>query len=291
MDFSLLYVAQMTTFKPVACPPPPSVLTSHKRLTFAAAWVAALSCVLACDPDTNKPTDNPGTGCTWWYSTGSAELRNEISFQEDVRMKKDWEDLPFCYCNLYQYPVPCPTCPPMTDSVTIADALTWSIQQTTTQSFAFALKEWLIDCLTYTYTLTVAEQQSLSGTHTETTTITFARQATGCFTRYYRQVWYKKTRTGKQTAVWTYLWVPRKASGDPCGDAVKTECSEVSASGTVVWNTYPNYEWAPGQPPCGGVAITNPDPWDGKREKPCCEPLCPPPSPPALPCCGCMTHP
>lgn len=205
-------------------------------------------------------------------------------------MKKDWVDLPFCFCGLYYPTTPCPTCPPVENQVITTDTLQWTVQSTTTQSSALSLKDDLIGALGYTFTLTTAEQQSLSGTHTETTTFTLRRQAIGCFTRYYRQVWYKRSRTGKQYTDWTYSWIARKASGESCGQAAQTYCSELTAYGKVIWNTFPNYEWAPSEPPCGGVPISSPDPWDGKREKPCCEPLCPPPPLPALPCCGCLTN-
>ncbi len=261
-----------------------------QSVAFVSALVFALSPGLSCDPATNKPTTNAGAGCTWWYRNGIPSERNVLTSSSDVKMKKGWQQLDFCFCGLYIYPEVCPTCPPLENQVTITDSMTWTVQNTVTESSAFALKEFLIDALSYTYTLTTAEQQSLSGTHTETTTFTFRRQAVGCFTRYYREVWEKRTRSGKRLKNWVYYWQGFTATGTDCGTLAQTTCTETTM-GTAVWNTYPNYQWAPSEPPCGGVPIQNPDEWDGKREKPCCTPLCPPPSPPTQSCCGCITQP
>jgi hypothetical protein len=251
--------------------------------------VVSRSQPLPCSPDNYEPTQPPFPGCEWWYFNSSHIEWNAITFRSDERKTSAWEDLPFCGCQWYPHYVPCPSCPPLTTTVTLTDTLTWSVSSTTTTQDALALKSDLIVDMSYTYQLTEAEQAALTGTHTETTQYQFTRQAILCFTRYYRTVWWERVRKGERKRKWTYYW-EEWCGGYSSGQFTHTFCESVVAQGEATWNTYPNYEWAPGEPPCGGVPIGDPDPWDGMREKPCCWPLCEIPRG-MQPCCGCEAAP
>lgn len=243
-----------------------------------------------CDPGNYCPNTPPSEGCDeWTYFGTNVSIVTKITVSADTLQNTSWEPLPFCACGWYPVTIPCPACPPITTEVSISDTLQWTVTTSLEQEYALDLKAELIVEVGFSGTLTLAEQQSLSGTHTEITTTTFSRQPILCFTRHYRQQWTQHVRGGERIRKWTYYWIDFCAKPEPV--EVETTCEEILAQGIVTWNTYPNYQWAPQKPPCGGVAIQTPDPWGGKREEPCCENVCSPPPPPQLPCCGCSSQP
>lgn len=242
-----------------------------------------------CGPTGNEPTSDPGPNCTWWYQDAIVFDRQVITSSHDTEQHSAWERLPPCACGFYGPTIPCPSCPDSALVKTLADTLQWTTTSTISDAVALSLRAKLLLDMGYSYTLTATEQLALSGTHTETTQYTLHRVPILCFTRYYRQIWTHHDRTGVTFRDWTYYWVARDQGMNECDAGTeKTTCTDVIASGTVTWNTYPNYEWAPQQPPCGGVAVTIQDPWGGTRETPCCSTVCVPPPPGENPCCGCI---
>lgn len=242
-----------------------------------------------CDPGDYEPSVSPGVGCTWWYITGAFSERIVILSATDTRMTEPWTNLPPCACGWYPYTVPCPRCEANCTTVTLTDTLQWSVSLSTgsTIQSGLSLKNELIGEVGWNGALTASEERSLSGTRTVSVQEEFCRQPIMCFTRYYRQTWWKRSRTGRLNRDWIYFWQANSAGGVPCGANAFTECTEIGATGSVKWSTRPNYEWAPQEPPCGGVPVQNPDPWDGKRETPCCSTVCEPPPLGTYPCCGC----
>lgn len=241
-----------------------------------------------CDPDGNFPKAPPPAGCKWEYE-GSGTFyaeRHVLVSSSDIDVFGPWDILTNCACGWYPETVPCPTCPPDPITKSITDTGTWSITTGTQQAAGFTLRSQLFADVGFSYTLTVSESQSLSATHTETSTITLNRQKILCFDRFYRERWVKRTRTRKMYFDWTYTW-RAWCNEIMTGTTVTTQCSQLVASGTFTWNGYPQFEWAPQKPPCGGVPIQTPDPWGGKREVPCWACVCSPPPPPEHPCCGC----
>jgi len=259
-------------------------------------WIFGISMMLAaytavaqpCDPLDYKPREDPGAGFRWEYQTGDSIVKFVKLGGADERRKTGWELLPFCGCAWYPHTVPCPTCPPVTTQVTSTDTLTWTVSTTSTRQEGLALKFTMFAEIGWNGSLTQAEQEQLSGTHTSTVTTTFVRQPVLCFNKWYRQVWQWRMYSGARVVTHRFSWRAVNARGE-MGKKAETTCKQETV-GRVEWNTYPNYEWAPGKPPCGGIPIQNPDPWDGKREEPCCPDVCTPPPSPAHPCCGCEFH-
>lgn len=236
------------------------------------------------------PKGGLGPGCNWQYDNASVEHRYELLSHESEQMFTQWELVPYCACAWYPHYVPCPSCPPDIDTITVTDTGQWSITvgQSGTHEFGLALRAHIFAAIGYNYQLTQSEQQSLSATHTETTQITRNRTRIMCFDRYLRQTWTKHVRKERSLADWTFYWV-EWCGNAPTNNTTTTLCTALIADGTLTWNTFPMYQYAPGQPPCGGVPIQNPDPWDSKRETPCCPDVCTPPPAPATPCCGCAS--
>lgn len=264
------------------------------RLWFAASLLC--SCVSwaraqNCDPDNHVPDQNPGPGCEWLYWSAFLTDRDHITESLDELRKGDWEKLPFCACGWYPHTIPCPGCPPIVSTVTHTDTISWSVSSTHGVQHALALKLKLFAEIGYTGTLTTQQQEALSGSHVRSVSTQFSRQPIMCFDRFYRLVWNHHHRAGERRREWTFVWVKICDESIVIDDRAYTYCSEVIASGSVTWDSFPNYQWAPQQPPCGGVPITDPDPWDGQRETPCCPDVCNPPSPPQTPCCGCEAIP
>jgi len=168
----------------------------------------------------------------------------------------------------------------------VTDTGTWNVTVAKAKQEGLSLKFNLMADVGYTASLTASEQQSLTGTHTETTTIVLVRQKILCFDRFYRTIWTERFRKKKRYADWTFRWL-EWCNNNPATATTETSCSQLLAIGSFKWTTYPQFQWAPQKPPCGGVAISYPDPWDGKRETPCCADVCTPPPSPAHPCCGC----
>lgn len=242
---------------------------------------------LICDPDESTPTSSPGPGgCEWWYDTGWCVPRYDLVFDGSEEKVSARETLPPCACGWYPETAPCPTCPPNMLTVTMLDTLTWAMSATSGSQHALTLKGHMLVEIGYSYALSQSEMQSLSGTHTVSVAYALPRQPIMCFTRYYRQSWIRRTRTEKLYYDWTFSW-RAWCNGVPSGTMTTTSCAQLMASGTMVWNTLPNYEWVPQEPPCGGIPIGSPDPYGGKRETPCCAEVCWPPPSPAHPCCGC----
>lgn len=239
-----------------------------------------------CDPVDNQPTIPPGRSCEWWYEDGNYSVRYVLTASSDVDKSTAWEPLNACACGWYSSTQPCPACPPDTVSSTVTDTGMWSITVGNQVQHGFALRTQLFGDAGYTCTLTQTEQSSLSATHTESTTITLQRQQLLCFKRYYRKAWTQKIRKEKMYLDWNFWW-QSWCDGTSTGSWVMTNCTQLGAIGSFQWNTYPSIEWAPQQPPCGGVPIQAPDPWGGVRESPCCQDVCAPPPSPAHPCCGC----
>jgi hypothetical protein len=266
----------------------------RNMIVAAAVWIglSAASAVAQCTPDGHPPPSDPGTGCEWWYNTASVSSRTLITARIDEPRHSVWEDLPPCACGWYPHTVPCPSCPPSPITKTIKDTLKWSTSSSVSSELALALKERLLSEIGFIWTLTVTEQSELIGSHTESTSITLNRQPIMCFTRHYRQVWSYHYVAGETYNDWVYFWDALDPDLNLCAAGhTTTTCTEQVARGSAAWNTFPNYEWAPQQPPCGGVPIQNPDPWDGERETPCCETVCVSPPPGEHPCCGCEAAP
>lgn len=269
-------------------------LLSFRSVLVATAGAVLLSSAPAfaqCDPDDYIPLESPGgAGCDWWYMNSAVAEQTVIVVVEDEPRYGVWETLPFCFCGWYPVTVPCPGCQPTEITLTKVETLGWSVQSTISDQIAFTLKERLLSEIGWTGTLTQEEQEALSGSVTRESTITSGVIPKACFTSYYRKAWHYYELSGATYYDWTYAWQVW-CDEYPTQTTAMTHCSEMVASGTAHLHTPPNHQWAPMQPPCGGVPIQNPDPWDGKREEPCCPDVCLPPSFPEHPCCGCAVAP
>jgi len=241
------------------------------------------------DPDKNLPTEAPPNGCTWAYRNQITYDQTHILSSSSILMTSDWETLTPCACGWYPATVPCPQCPSDVDTRTTTDTLTWTATYTSagTHAVAIGLKLAEIFSVGYTYTLTTTEQNALSGTHTETSTYTLNRTKILCFERYYRVYWHDRARAAQLKRVTVYFWSPDCGGQINTNVLVNSSCTDLLAECALFWSGFKNVEFAPQQPPCGGVAIQVPDPWGGIREKPCCETVCNPPPAPKHPCCGC----
>ncbi len=244
-----------------------------------------------CDPDQNIPTTPPSAGCEWVYENGFTFDYNVITLRSTEVVNGPWVTLPFCACGWYPATVTCPSCPPTTATATLTDTFTWSISTTMggVHHDGLLLKWAMIADIGYTGQFTYQEHSSLGGTKTINVSQSISLQQIMCFSRFYRKTGYQHYRMGKRQREWTLLFY-EWCNGVRSERSSSTSCIETLAYGFVNWETLPVYEWAPQKPPCGGVPVTNPDPWDGKREMPCCATVCEPPPPPAHPCCGCEVH-
>lgn len=250
-----------------------------------------------CDPASFMPTEPLPPGCEEWQLLQFTwNDRYLLTASSDTPMHDGWETLPFFACGWYgENGEPCPeTPPPTTITHHYSDTLGWETKEINTSEhsvdIAIALKKWLIEKIGYTYTLSEEEQKSLTGSHVEGVDIQLVRQPFMCRTRYYRRSWIRRLRRGEFHRDHNYAWAPFCGGDRDLTHIRYTVCDELMSRGTVIWDTYPNYEWAPAQPPCGGVPIQNPDPWEGKREKPCCDNLCQDPPAEPHPCCGCVVQ-
>lgn len=237
-----------------------------------------------CDPYDYKPTQENTTGCTWEYMGFKASEYTEITFSKESLKYGGWIGLPPCACGWYPSTVACPSCPPSTVPVQAVESLNWQITWINDPSHGKDLKAKLIQDIGFTGEV----PENLSGSKVFNATINLAKEPVMCYERFYRTQWTEKVRHGRKVFHVDFDWGQWCDPGvTPSPAATKTVCKETLATGKATWNTLPAFQWAPQYPPCGGVAVTNPDPWDGKCEKPCCEGLCPPPAAPAHPCCGC----
>lgn len=239
-----------------------------------------------CDPKDYKPASPAGPGCVWEYDNGWYTTRDELLVSADNSQSTEWERLDACACGWYPSTVPCPSCPPDSISRTLTDTGTWTVSTKRESEHAFEIKGKLFSDVGYSYQLTRAEETSLSGTHTESGTVILSRQKFLCYKRFYRETWELRLRKRQRTSDWTFRW-REFCGGNPGTRVTHTNGSQLLAKGSFVWKTLPQVEWAPQAPPCGGVPVDYPDPWNGKREMPCCADVCMPPAPPAHPCCGC----
>lgn len=268
------------------------LMRKMSRLAVVLAFLPLLGAgepVVICSTSSYEPTkEGLSPGCRWEYDYGDAVPRFELLFHESEQKFSDWELVPFCACAWYPHYIPCPSCPSDVDNLTVTDTGSWTItvSQSGTHELGIILRAHIFAAMGYNYQLTQSEQQSLNATHTETTQITRNRTRIMCFDRYLRQTWMKHVQKERLVYDWTYHW--REWCGNNfTNQTTTTECTALIADGTVTWNTFPMYQYAPGKPPCGGVPISEPDPWDGVRETPCCPDVCTPPPSPATPCCGC----
>ena len=266
-------------------------MLSVKSITFG-IWVLVLACFASaqpCYPDNYPPINPAGQDCEWLYIGGAVVERTIMTAVVDKQKPGVWSSIPPCACGWYPVEVPCPGCPPRTITYTKTGTLTWSSSSAYTVQSALALKARFIAEAGSTNTLTIQQQNSLAGTDTDSVADTYQWAPILCFERWFRPVQWHHQRAGYVMHDWTFQW-ERWCNGYP-STYDKTHCTEEVARADVSFTSPANYEYAPQKPPCGGVAITIPDPWDRKRETPCCDTVCgPAPVPPAHRCCGCEFH-
>lgn len=273
------------------------VRASRLRLMASVALMASFclapSASAQCHPNDFEPSDPPSAGCEWWYLTGNLNHWYEVITHIDRPRRGQRDALSPCFCGWYPAHVPCPSnCPDYSTSVSHTDTLQWSVTSTISVQAALSFKwDLIITQLGYIAQWGAQEEQALSGTKTRQFSVNLPRQTIGCFTRYYRTAWTYHKRAGRYHVQWTYLW-QEWCNGYPTENkTAATMCDYTTATGSAEWDTIPHYEYAPSGPPCGGVPVSVPDPWDGRREEPCCDTVCLPPPPGQNPCCGCEVVP
>ncbi len=258
--------------------------------SFAAAAqpVVAPPPVVVCDPIDYPPQSPPNGGCEWVYGgNGTVVSFREVIVRDNTRLiKTNWQMIPHCGCGWYPIPQPCPPCLPTTITNTSVESVSWSVSSSQSLESGLALKFALFAELGVNMEFTEAQSQSLSGSASVTTTQQLGVQPLLCFNRHYRFVSQRRTITMNRYRDWEYAWV--EYCPDP-GRFTTTLCSEV-VRGTATYQSPRFAQYAPQEPPCGGVVVGNPDEYDGRRETPCCPDVCEPP-PTGHPCCGCEVTP
>lgn len=168
----------------------------------------AQNVAINCSPTGYEPS-TVVAGCEWLYWDVNYDDDIDVYFTQDIqKVEPSWTDLPYCECRWIPSTEPCTPCPPKIESISTTWTLSWSTTQMTSasQAVALALKNKLIGEAGFSGTLTVAQQNSLSGSASATHTAEQPFQPAMCFTKYYRKTWWERTRAGRTTRTHTYRW-------------------------------------------------------------------------------------